>query len=182
MTVESNYPISQCLQDIKGDLNFYGGKSTLSTLGTFFFSIAFKNFFWYRISRYLFLKKNKSHFLKKFFLYRYGKLGGNEISDRAIIGKRVNLPHPYGIVIGADVIIEDDVTIFQQVTFGSHGRKNRPQEFPVVRSGAIIYSGAKIIGGITIGHNSVVGSNSVVLQDVPDNSMAAGVPASVRNG
>lgn len=36
-----------------------------------------------------------------------------------------------------------------------------------------------ILGGVTIGDNSVVAAGSVVNKDVPENTVAAGVPARV---
>jgi len=108
------------------------------------------------------------------------RLGGNEFSHKAIIGKRTRLPHPSGIVIGTGTIIDDDVTIFQQVTFGSHGRNNQQKNYPTIKSGVIIYAGAKIVGGVTIGKDAVIGANSVVIDDIPEKTTASGVPAKVR--
>ena len=42
-----------------------------------------------------------------------------------------------------------------------------------------IGAGAKLLGGIRIGNNVVVGANAVVLQDVPDDHLAVGVPARI---
>lgn len=36
------------------------------------------------------------------------------------------------------------------------------------------------IGGVTIGQNCIVGANAVVLNDVPDNCIAVGVPAVIK--
>lgn len=48
-----------------------------------------------------------------------------------------------------------------------------------VSIGDHVWIGAHVFigGGITIGANAIVGSNSVVTQDVPPNSIVAGVPA-----
>ena len=96
--------------------------------------------------------------------------------------EKIKIPHPFGIMIGTNTTIDDDVKIFQQVTFGSHGRLNEPKKYPIVLSGSIIYAGAKIIGGATIGNNAIVGANSMVLQDVSANTIVAGVPAVVKTG
>ena len=40
--------------------------------------------------------------------------------------------------------------------------------------------GAVIIGNVTIGNNVYIGANAVVLRDVPDNSIAVGVPAKIK--
>lgn len=39
--------------------------------------------------------------------------------------------------------------------------------------------GVIILDGVTIGHGSVIGAGSVVTSDIPENSIAAGVPAKV---
>jgi serine O-acetyltransferase len=43
-----------------------------------------------------------------------------------------------------------------------------------------IGAGAKILGRIRIGNNVAIGANAVVLRDVPDDSIAVGVPAVVK--
>ncbi|AKB50225.1 Serine acetyltransferase [Methanosarcina barkeri str. Wiesmoor] len=77
------------------------------------------------------------------------------------------------------MIIGDEVTIFQQTTFGSYGHKDEAKPYPTVKQGAIIYSGEKVIGGIPVHKNAVIGANSVVLTDVPKNSTTVGSPAKI---
>lgn len=43
----------------------------------------------------------------------------------------------------------------------------------------IIYPGAVIVGDIEIGNNVVIGANAVVVDNVPDNAIAGGVPAKI---
>ena len=43
----------------------------------------------------------------------------------------------------------------------------------------MIGAGAVIIGEITIGDNVSIGANAVVLMDIPDDSIAVGVPARI---
>ena len=123
-----------------------------------------------------------------FFIYRH--LGRHykkrlivkrscDISYSAEIGKRLTMPHPIGIVIGEGVEVKDDVVIFQQVTLGSHGKKNQENRYPVIENGVKIYTGAKIIGGITLGENSIVGANAVVNINVPANSIVVGIPGRI---
>ena len=40
--------------------------------------------------------------------------------------------------------------------------------------------GSSVAQDINIGENVVVGAGAIVLQDVPDNVMVAGVPATIR--
>lgn len=173
------YSLKNCLKDINQDLVFYGGKNLLSKVTIFFLNISFKLIFWYRISRYCYLKSKMTRRALVFIKYRQYLLGGNEIDYRAKLGNRIKFAHPSGVIIGAGVIIEDEVTIFQQTTFGSHGHKDEPKSYPTIKQGAIIYSGAKVIGGITVHENAVIGANSVVLIDVPKNSTAVGIPAKI---
>lgn len=44
----------------------------------------------------------------------------------------------------------------------------------------IIGAGAKIIGAVRIGRNAVIGANTVVITDVPENCIAVGVPATIK--
>jgi acetyltransferase-like isoleucine patch superfamily enzyme len=48
-----------------------------------------------------------------------------------------------------------------------------------VGSNCWIGYGACILRGVTVGDNCVIGTNSVVTKDVPDNAVAAGMPARV---
>ncbi len=50
-----------------------------------------------------------------------------------------------------------------------------------IKIGRNVWLGDKvsIFGGVTIGDNVIIGAGSVVTKDIPDNCMAAGVPAQV---
>lgn len=96
------------------------------------------------------------------------------ISFKALIGNKINFPHPVSIVIGEKCVIGHNVTIYQNVTLGQ-----KDNEYPRIGNNVIIYAGAKIVGGIVIGHNSIVGTNAVVINSVPDDSIVAGVPAKI---
>jgi serine O-acetyltransferase len=101
---------------------------------------------------------------------------GCYISNRARIGPGLRLPHPVGIVIGADVAIGRNVTIYQNVTLGTSDVRDEGG-YPTVGDGVIIYAGAVIVGPIRIGRNAVVGANAVVTRDVPADVTVVGVPA-----
>ena len=104
-----------------------------------------------------------------------------DISYKAQIGKNISFPHPIGIVIGEGSVIEDNVMIWQNVTIGSHGKKDKEMTYPVIRSGVKLYSGCQLLGSIEIGRNAKVGAGSIVLIDVPEDRVAVGVPAQVLN-
>lgn len=50
----------------------------------------------------------------------------------------------------------------------------------VIGDGCWIGAKCVILGGVRIGNGSVVAAGSVVTQDVPDNTLVAGVPASIK--
>ncbi|MBE6804835.1 MAG: serine acetyltransferase, partial [Ruminococcaceae bacterium] len=79
--------------------------------------------------------------------------------------------------------IGDDVTIYQGVTLGGTG-KDTGKRHPTIGNGVMIGSGAKVLGPFKVGDNSNIASGAVVLDEIPENSTAVGVPARVikRNG
>jgi len=79
---------------------------------------------------------------------------------------------------GATAVVDDDVSILQNVTLGGTG-KEQGDRHPKIRHGVLIGAGAKILGNIEVGHCARVAAGSVVLQAVPPNTTVAGVPARV---
>ena len=98
-----------------------------------------------------------------------------EIDPSADISPSVKTPHNLlGCVIGSDVIIGENAKILHNVTIG--GRRGSP-EMPVIGKNVLIGVGAVILGGVIIGDGAKIGDNAVVLQNVPPESTAVGVPA-----
>lgn len=48
-----------------------------------------------------------------------------------------------------------------------------------IKKNAWIGAGATIMQGVTIGENSIVAAGAVVSKDVPDNTIAGGIPAKI---
>ncbi len=103
---------------------------------------------------------------------------GVDIHPAAKIGKGIMLDHATGIVIGETAVIEDDVSIMQEVTLGGTGKESGDRH-PKVRKGVLISAGVKVLGNIEIGEGAKVGAGSVVLKDVPAHTTVVGVPAEV---
>jgi serine O-acetyltransferase len=101
-----------------------------------------------------------------------------DIHPAARIGRGIFIDHAHGIVIGETAIVEDNVSLMQDVTLGGTGKESGDRH-PKIRHGVLIGAGAKILGNIEIGHCSRVAAGSVVLHDVPPNRTVAGVPAKV---
>jgi serine O-acetyltransferase len=101
-----------------------------------------------------------------------------DINPNAPIGRGIFLDHATGLVVGETAVIEDDVSILQDVTLGGTG-KEKGDRHPKIRRGVLIGAGAKILGNIEIGHCARIAAGSVVLKSVPHNTTVAGVPAKV---
>jgi serine O-acetyltransferase len=101
-----------------------------------------------------------------------------DIHPAALIGKGVFLDHATGLVVGSTAIIEDNVSMLQDVTLGGTG-KDMGDRHPKVRHGVLIGAGAKILGNIEIGYCARIAAGSVVLHPVPHNKTVAGVPARI---
>lgn len=71
------------------------------------------------------------------------------------------------------------LTRYQSTIFPNHKSCVRKKGVPTIGDNVIIFAGAKIIGNVKIGNNTVIGANAVVTHNIPDNSVAVGIPAKV---
>lgn len=131
---------------------------------------------YYKISHYLYLKKH--YFLARLISEKAKRKTGIEIHPGAKIGKRLFIDHGFGVVIGETAIIGDNVTIYHGVTLGGTG-KEKGKRHPTIENNVMIGASAKVLGNIVIGENSKIGAGAIVLNDIPKNVTAVGVPAKV---
>ena len=108
-----------------------------------------------------------------------------------VIGDGVRIGRFVHINAWFDVMIEPDVLITHRVLIGDEAHNYSDLTRPILaqggafkgpvllRTGCWIGTGAAIMPGVTVGRNAVIGANAVVTHDVPDFSIAAGVPAKV---
>lgn len=122
--------------------------------------------------------KKKMFFMARWISQRASKKTGIEIHPAVQIGKRFFIDHGTGVVIGETCVIGDDVTIYQGVTLGGTG-KDTGKRHPTIGNNVMIGAGAKVLGPLNIGDNSKIASGAVVLNDIPPDSTAVGVPARV---
>jgi serine O-acetyltransferase len=101
-----------------------------------------------------------------------------DINPAVRMGRGIFIDHATGVVIGQTAVIEDNVSILQDVTLGGTG-KERGDRHPKIRRGVLIGAGAKILGNIEVGECARVAAGSVVLHPVPPKMTVAGVPARV---
>lgn len=114
--------------------------------------------------------------LATFIQSRNSEVFGVDIHPACIMGKGIMFDHATGIVVGETSVIEDNVSILQQVTLGGTGNEQGDRH-PKIKSGVLIAAGAKVLGNITIGESAKIGAGSVVLQDVEPHTTVVGVPA-----
>lgn len=118
---------------------------------------------------------------KDFALYlqsRSSEVFQTDIHPAARIGRGIFLDHATGLVVGSTAVIEDEVSMLQDVTLGGTG-KERGDRHPKIRRGVLIGAGARILGNIEVGQCARVAAGSVVLHAVPPKTTVAGVPARV---
>ena len=112
-------------------------------------------------------------------------LTGIEIHPGAQLGKRLFIDHGMGVVIGETAVIGDDVTLYQDVTLGgiapsiNSAAQINVKRHPTLEDGVIVGAGAQVLGDITVAKGARVGGNAVVIKNVPENSVAVGVPARI---
>ena len=106
-------------------------------------------------------------------------MSGTDIRTGAIIGRRFSVHTSFGVMIADGAIIGDDCTVFTGACVVNKANKKGEGQ-PRIGNNVTLGAGCKILGGITVGDNVTVGANAVVIQDVPANHIAVGVPARNR--
>jgi serine O-acetyltransferase len=107
---------------------------------------------------------------------RISEVLGVDIHPAARMGRGIMLDHGSGLVIGETAVVEDDVSILQNVTLGGTG-KHSGDRHPKIRRGVLIGAGAKVLGNIEIGTGAKIGAGSVVVAPVRPFTSVVGVPA-----
>lgn len=130
----------------------------------------------HKIAHFFYVKK--LFFLSRLISQFSRFFTGIEIHPGATLGNRIFFDHGMGIVIGETAKVGDDCIIYHGVTLGGVSTANTKRH-PTLKNNVIVGAGAKILGNITLGENVKVGANSVVLRDVPDDSVAVGMPARI---
>jgi len=151
-------------------------------LSAILFNHSFKYLFWFRIGNY-----SRQYAILKpvliialIFLRRLNHKYGIQLSIGTNVGKGLFFPHYSSIVVSADSIIGEHVTLFNGVTIGTE-RGGDKQGAPTIGNNVVVATGAKVIGGIVVGNNVFIGANAVVVKDVPDNAVIGGIPAKILN-
>ncbi len=127
---------------------------------------------------------------------KFSDLGGelcSIISSKAVIGSRnvnlasgLNIMHGViitnDITIGKGTLINANTTIHHNVRIGEYCEISPLCSLTggvTVGDFSFIGSGVTVIPKVKIGNNCNIGAGSTVINDIPDNSLAVGVPAKV---
>ena len=110
---------------------------------------------------YCFLNKRIATRPIAYVLYYLSRIiFGSDIHPNAKIGKNFKIEHHFGVVIGKNVIIKDNVKIYNGVTLGQRNENN--PAMPTIGNNVIIYKGATIVGGGEIDDNTVISAHSFI--------------------
>ncbi len=122
----------------------------------------------------------------------YNYLVSSEEEPHLTIGKRCYLGQRESFLVGADITLGNEVIVADDVTFVSYNHGTNPElsvpymnqnleNVKPITVGDNCWIGEKttILPGVNIGKGCVIGAMSVVTKDIPDYSMAVGVPAKI---
>lgn len=112
------------------------------------------------------------------------------IGDNCIMGDYVHIVANKFVKIGTNVLIASRVFITDSNHGSYHGDNqskpeeqpnSRPMNYAPVAIGDNVWIGenVSIMPGVYIGNGSIIGANSVVTKNIPDECIAAGIPAKV---
>ena len=133
------------------------------------------------------LERVKDRLLRKKGMVAYWRAKGAKIGDGCSIHANATLgSEPYLVEIGNRVRINTNVHILTHdggiwVLRGMNPEYANADLFAPVKIGDNVHigTGATIMPGVTVGANCIIGCDAVVTRDIPDGSIAVGVPARV---
>ncbi len=100
------------------------------------------------------------------------------VGDFVFFNRGVYIDSKGGVTLGNQVCLTEDVRIFTH-THSESSHIEREYKGVVIGDYAKIYTGATILPGVTIGEQAIVAAQSLVTQDVPANTVVAGMPAKI---
>jgi serine O-acetyltransferase len=162
------------LENLRDDLRAHGGKWGAQG---FWAMVVYRYGRWrYRI-RPAIIRKPFSLIYRVLFKF-VQIITGIQMPCEVDVGRNFVIDHFGGIIISGYTKFGDNCRVRNGVVIGI--RRIEEKSAPVIGNNVDVGAGAKLLGPIRIGNNVVIGANAVVLCDVPDNSIAVGVPAVIR--
>lgn len=180
-TIERSWAIQKLKMDVQRfciDHSLQGRFSSIKLI----IVVDFWPVFYYRLIEYCLEKKGFFRRLFRFFLMPFKPVidgaSGSRIYTDSTIGGGLLLHQSSGVVIAPGAVLGENCTLFSGacVVFKAN---NQGFASPIIGNNVKLTVGSKVIGNVVIGNNVTVGANAVVTQDIPDNSIAVGIPAHV---
>lgn len=112
----------------------------------------------------------------------YLELGNNvEIGNHSTISARGSVILEDGVLTGPHVFISDSNHEYHNpsIHIYKQGPMHKKGDRVLIEEGTWLGTNVVIAGNIHIGKQCVIGANSVVTKDIPDYSVAAGIPCKV---
>lgn len=103
---------------------------------------------------------------------------GIELPLRAVIGRRLFMPHPHGIVVVSGAVIGDDCMIRHNVTVGAGSDTGGGR--PVIGDRVQFGPGSIVMGAVHVGDDVLIGPAAVVIADVAAGSRVLAPVAAIR--
>lgn len=161
---------------VKSDLCRYVGKDNINIYNfskNYIFNTGFKFTFWLRLTQSKnplisgFAKIQRRRFATKYML---------NIPSNTKIGFGLYIGHGQCIVVNPTTKIGNNVNLSQFTSIGSNHNN-------AATIGDNVYIGPNvcIVENVKVGNNVKIGAGAVVIKDIPENAIAAGVPARVLN-
>ena len=145
-------------------------------LEVFFLYSGYKAVISHRRANWFF--RHNMKFIARFISQRSRHKTGIEIHPGATIGKGLFIDHGMGVVIGETTEIGENCTLYQGVTLGGTG-KDTGKRHPTLGNNVLVGCGARVLGPFKVGDNARIAAGAVVLNEIPPDSTAVGVPAQV---
>lgn len=161
---------------IKSDLCRYVGKDNVNLYNFskhYVLNTGFKFSFWLRLTKSrnpivsIVAKVQRRRFSIRYML---------DIPARTSIGYGLYIGHGQNIVVNGTTQIGNNVNLSQFTTIGSN-RNNAA----IIGDNVYIGPNVCIVENVNIGSNVKIGAGAVVTKSIPENAVAAGVPAKVLN-
>jgi len=100
-------------------------------------------------------------------------LDGLELGYATDIGAFSYINAKYGVIVEDEVQIGSHCSIYSVSTIDNKNGK------VTLKTNCKIGSHSTILPGVTVGENSIIGAHSLVIDDIPDNVIAFGIPAKI---
>ncbi len=138
----------------------------------------------------LLLGNNNKIIIEENVIFKNGVLWIEDNNNEIIIKANTTIENAHiavaegtHILIGNDCMLSTNIRIATSdahsvVELETRSRINRAKDI-IIGNHVWIGNQVALSKGVTIGNNSIIASNTLVTHDVPDNSIAAGIPASI---